>query len=74
MGRNKIPLERLTYDVDLYGYVDHHRAYMEKGIQDVEPTCFEDVVGNVHWQNAMDEKMIMLNVNGTWELVPWTED
>ena len=43
---------------------------MAKVVHDVEPTCFEDVVGNVHWDNAMDEEMAALDVNETWELVP----
>ena len=43
---------------------------MEKVVQDVEPTCFEDETGNVNWENAMDEEMAALNMNQTWELVP----
>ena len=39
-------------------------------VQDVEPTHFEDAVGNVHWDNAMDEEMAALDVNETWDLVP----
>ena len=42
-GRVKNPVQRLTYD----GCVAHHKAYMAKVIQDVEPTCFENAVGNV---------------------------
>ena len=68
-GRNKNPVQRFTYD----GYVAHHRAYMAKVVHDVEPTCFEDAVGNVHWDNAMDEEMAALDVNETWELVPLPE-
>ena len=46
---------------------------MAKVVQDVEPTCFEDVVGNEHWDKAMDEEMAALNVNDTWDLVPFLE-
>ena len=56
----------MTYD----GYVAHHKAYMAKVIQDVEPTCFENAVGNVHWNDAMKEGMAALELNDTWELVP----
>jgi len=28
---------------------------MVKIIQEVEPTCFEQAVGNPKWDNAMDE-------------------
>jgi hypothetical protein len=40
--RVKYPVQILTYD----GFVAHHYAYMVKVIQEVEPTCFEQVVGN----------------------------
>jgi hypothetical protein len=42
---------------------------MVKVIQEVEPTCFEQAVGNPKWDNAMDEKMAALDANATWELV-----
>jgi hypothetical protein len=42
---------------------------MVKVIQEVEPTCFEQVVRIPKWDNAMDEKMAMLDANATWELV-----
>ena len=42
---------------------------MAKVIQDVEPTCFEDAAGNVHWDDAMNEEMATLEANDTWELV-----
>ena len=64
-GRVKNLVQRLTYD----GYVVHHKAFMAKVIQDVEPTCFEDAVGNVHWDDAMNEEMAALEANDTWELV-----
>ena len=51
----KNPLERLIYD----SYMAHHYAYMAKVFQNVEPTCFEEAVGNVHWENAMNEEMII---------------
>ena len=43
---------------------------MAKVIQDVKPTCFENAVGNVHWDDAMNEEMAALESNDTWELVP----
>ena len=60
-GRVKSPVQRLTYD----GYVAHHKAYMAKVIQDVEPTCFENAVGNVHGDDAMNEEMAALESNDT---------
>jgi len=47
---------------------------MVRVIQEVEPTCFEQVVGNPKWDNAMDEEMATLDANATWELVPLPED
>ena len=49
--RTKNPMERLTYD----SYMAHHYAYMAKVVQNVEPTCFEEAVGNVHWEDVMNE-------------------
>ncbi|MCO5595184.1 hypothetical protein L7F22_049223 [Adiantum nelumboides] len=65
-GRNKYPIERLMYD----GYVAKHFAFMEKVVQDVKPTCFEEVAENAKWQEAMNEEMDALYKNETWELVP----
>jgi hypothetical protein len=42
---------------------------MVRVIQEVEPTCFEQVIGNPKWDNAMDEEMAALDANATWELV-----
>ena len=42
--RVKNPVQRLVYN----GYVAHHYAYMAKVVQDVEPTCFDEAVGNVN--------------------------
>ncbi len=42
---------------------------MVRVIQEVEPTCFEQAVRNPKWDNAMDEKMVALNVNVIWELI-----
>ncbi len=42
---------------------------MVKVIHEVEPTCFEQVIGNPKWDNAMDEEMVALDANVTWELV-----
>jgi len=47
---------------------------MVRVIQEVEPTCFEQSVENLKWDNAMDEKMAVLDVNGTWELVVLPKD
>ncbi len=43
--RIKYHVQILTYD----GFVAHHYAYMVKVIQEVEPTCFEQAVGNPKW-------------------------
>jgi hypothetical protein len=63
------PVHRLIYD----GYVARHYAYMAKVVQDVEPICFEDAVGHALWDKAMDEEMVALDANRTWELVPLFE-
>ncbi len=63
--RVKYLIQRLAYD----GFVAYHYAYMVRIIQEVEPTCFEQAVGNPEWDNAMDEEMATLDVNATWELV-----
>jgi len=68
--RVKYPVQRLTYD----GFVAHHYTYMVKVIQEFEPTCFEQAVGNPKWDNAMDEEMVALDVHATWELVALPED
>jgi hypothetical protein len=47
---------------------------MVKVIHEVELTCFEQVVGNPKWDNAMDEKMMALDVNATSELVALLKD
>jgi hypothetical protein len=63
-------IQRLTYE----GFVAHHYAYMVRVIQEVEPTCFEHTVGNPKWDNGMDEKMVALDDNATWELVVLLKD
>jgi len=68
--RVKYHVQRFTYD----GFVAHHYAYMVRVIQEVEPTCFEQIVENPKWDNAMDEEMATLDVNATWELVALLED
>ncbi len=60
----KYPIQGLTYD----GFIVHHCAYTVIVIQEVEPTCFEQAVGNPKWDNAMDEEMAALDANATWEL------
>jgi len=66
--RVKYLVQRLTYG----GFVVHHYAYMVRVIREVEPTCFEQAVGNLKWDNAMNEEMAALDVNATWELVAFT--
>jgi hypothetical protein len=41
---------------------------MVRVIQEVEPTYFEQAVGNSKWDNAMDEEMATLDANaiGNW--------
>jgi hypothetical protein len=68
--RVKYLVQILTYD----GFVTYHYTYMMKIIQEVEPTCSKQVVGNPKWDNAMDEKMVALDVNATWELVALSKD
>jgi len=68
--RVKYLIQILTYG----GFVAHHYAYMLRVIQEVEPTCFEQSVGNPKWDNAMDEEMATLDANATWELVALIED
>jgi hypothetical protein len=65
--RIKYLVQRFTYD----GFVihDHHYAYMVR----VEPICFEHAIGNPKWDNAMDEKMVMLDINATWEFGSFTK-
>ena len=38
---------------------------MAKVVEEVEPACIEDAVGNVHWEKAMDKEMVALYGNGT---------
>jgi hypothetical protein len=47
---------------------------MVKVIHEVEPTCFEQAVENPKWDNAMDEEMVALDANATWELVAILKD
>jgi hypothetical protein len=47
---------------------------MVRVIHEVEPTCFEQAVGNPKWDNAMDEEMATLDANATWELVALPKD
>jgi hypothetical protein len=68
--RVKYPVQIFTYD----DFIVHHYAYMVKVIQKVEPTCFEQAVGNPKWDNAMDEEMATLDANATWELIALPKD
>jgi len=68
--RIKYHVQTFTYD----GFVAHHCTYMVRVIQEVEPTCFEQAVGNPRWDNVMDEEMAALDANATWELVVLPED
>ncbi|MCO5562074.1 hypothetical protein L7F22_015700 [Adiantum nelumboides] len=67
--RHKVLVNRLMYD----SYVARHCAYMAKIGQDKEPTSFDEAIGNIKWEQAMDEEMAALDVNETWELVPLPE-
>ena len=42
---------------------------MTKVIEEFEPTCLEEAVGKKNWDVAMDEEMVTLDANYTWELV-----
>ncbi|MCO5605769.1 hypothetical protein L7F22_059953 [Adiantum nelumboides] len=64
--KNRYPVDRLTYD----GYVAKHFVLMAKIQQDVGTTCFEEAAENVKWQEAMNEEMVALYGNETWELMP----
>jgi hypothetical protein len=69
------PHESSTLYKDVYdGFVAHHYAYMVRVIHEVEPTCFEQAVGNPKWDNAVDEEMVALDDNATWELVALPKD
>jgi hypothetical protein len=68
--RVKYPVQILTYD----GFVARHYAYMVRIIQEVEPTCFEQAIGNPKWDNAIDEEMAALDANATWELIALPKD
>ncbi|MCO5604226.1 hypothetical protein L7F22_058389 [Adiantum nelumboides] len=46
---------------------------MAKIVQDKEPTCFDEAIGNMKWEQAMDEEMAALDVNETWELISLLE-
>jgi hypothetical protein len=46
---------------------------MAKVVQEVEPICFEDVVGHALWDKTMHEEMATWDANRTWELVPLPE-
>ena len=49
--RNKVPMQRLTYD----SYVARHYAYMAKIVQDIKLASFEEAVGKIEREQAMDE-------------------
>ena len=58
------PTKRLSYD----SFVVHHYAYMVKVVQVQEPTCFEEAIETLEWDQAMAEEMAALDVNQTWDL------
>ena len=68
--RLKNPVQRLSYD----SYLAHHYAYMASVVQVVEPTCFDEAIGNENWEKAMDEEMAALYGNDTWDLVSLPKD
>ena len=47
---------------------------MAKIVQDVEPTCFDDVVENAKWEKAIYEDMAALDANETRDLVHFSKD
>ena len=47
-----------------------HYAYVVKAIKVQEPTCFEEVIVMLEWDQAMDEEMAALDANQTWDLAP----
>ena len=51
--RVKNLVQRLNYS----GFVARHYACTAKVVQDVDPTCFDEAVGNVNWEKAMDGEM-----------------
>ena len=51
-----------TYD----SYIACHCEYMAKIVQDVDPTCFDDTIGNARQEKSMDEEMATLDANETW--------
>ena len=54
--RLKNRVQRLRYD----SYLAHHYAYIASVVQVVEPTCFDDGVGDAKYKKAMDEEMAPL--------------
>ena len=64
--RVKYKIERLKFD----SFAAHHFMYMANVVQSEEPTCFSEVAGTKHWNEAMDEEMNALDDSGTWELTP----
>ena len=42
-------------------------------VQNMEPTCVENMVEDVKWEHTIDEKMVALDANDTWDLVPSPE-
>lgn len=42
-------------------------------MQDVEPTCFDEAVGNVNWEKSINQEMASLHGNETWILVSLIE-
>ncbi|MCO5582751.1 hypothetical protein L7F22_036650 [Adiantum nelumboides] len=46
---------------------------MAKIVQDKKPICFDEAIGNMKWEQAMDEEIAALDVNETWKLVPLPE-
>ena len=42
---------------------------MTKVIEESGHTCFEEAIGNINWDVAMDEEMASLDAKYTWDLV-----
>ena len=66
----KYPIDRLIYD----GLSAHHYAYMVKVLEEPESTCVKDAVVEEIREAFMDEEMVALDRNHTWELMSLPHD
>ena len=47
-------------------YTPQHRSFIATITNDVEPTCYEQVVSHTHCQEAMQFELATLEANNTW--------